>query len=128
MSKKFRKLEIEELGRISVEDLRKRKKFPLVVVLDNIRSMYNVGSAFRTSDAFLVEKIYLCGITATPPNREINKSALGATDSVEWEYREDAVRLVEELKKTGYSIIAVEQAEGSIVPEKISWSPEKETA
>jgi tRNA G18 (ribose-2'-O)-methylase SpoU len=128
MSKKIRKLEIHELGRISVEDFKKRKKFPLVLVLDNIRSMYNVGSAFRTSDAFLLEKIYLCGITATPPNREINKSALGATDSVAWEYRENPVELVKELKKSGYSIIAIEQAEGSIVPEKISWSPDMKTA
>lgn len=109
----MRKLLNEELGRLSVEEFKKRKKVPVVVVLDNVRSMNNIGSVFRTSDAFLIEKIYLCGITATPPQNDIHKTALGATETVEWEYLEDSVEAVRKIKKEGYYALAVEQAENS---------------
>ena len=114
MANKIRKLKIDELNRISTEEFKRTEKNPVTIVLDNIRSMHNIGSAFRTADAFLVEKIYLCGITATPPNKEIHKTALGATDSVEWEYVEDTERAVVNLKEDGYLIVSVEQAEGSV--------------
>ena len=94
----MRKLRNNELGRISVSTFKKTTKTPIIVVLDNIRSLNNVGAVFRTSDAFLIEKIYLCGITATPPHREIHKTALGATESVDWEYKENTLALVNELK------------------------------
>ena len=94
----MRKLRNNELGRISIEEFQEAKKTPIIVVLDNIRSLNNIGSVFRTSDAFLIEKIYLCGFTATPPNKEIHKTALGATDSVAWEHVEDTLTLVEKLK------------------------------
>ncbi|MFP4091587.1 MAG: RNA methyltransferase [Cyclobacteriaceae bacterium] len=110
----MRKLKNEELERISIEEFKAKKKLPLVIVLDNIRSMNNVGSAFRTADAFLVEKIYLCGITATPPHREINKTALGATDSVDWEHKENTLQLIEEMREEGYKIICIEQADESV--------------
>lgn len=111
----MRKLKNEELNRKTIEEFKGTKKIPLVVILDNIRSMNNIGSAFRTSDAFLVEKIYLCGITAQPPHREIQKTALGATESVDWEYRPETVSLVKELQHRGYKIAAVEQADKSIM-------------
>ncbi len=111
----MRKLKNEELNRISVEAFKNKKKIPLVVVLDNVRSMNNVGSAFRTADAFCVEKIFLCGITATPPHRDINKTALGATDSVDWEYAEDASALIKQLKSQDYTIVSVEQVEGGLM-------------
>jgi tRNA G18 (ribose-2'-O)-methylase SpoU len=114
----MRKLKITELNRLSREDFKKTKKIPLVVVLDNVRSQHNVGSVFRTSDAFLVEAIYLCGITATPPHAEIHKTALGAEDSVDWKYFENTLDAVEELKQKGYHLAAVEQAENSISLEK----------
>ncbi|MFY0643208.1 MAG: RNA methyltransferase [Bacteroidia bacterium] len=107
-----RKLRNEELNRISVEKFKKVSKSPIVLVLDNIRSMHNVGAIFRTSDAFLIDKIYLCGITAQPPHRDIRKTALGAEESVEWEYVQDAVGLVKNL--TDYDIYALEQTENSI--------------
>lgn len=110
----MRKLKNEELDRLSVEEFKAKKKRPIVIILDNIRSMNNVGSTFRTADAFLIEIIYLCGITATPPHREINKTALGATDSVSWEYRESTETLIEELKEAGYRIVCVEQADDSV--------------
>ena len=110
----MRKLKNEELERLSVEAFKKAKKLPIVVVLDNIRSMHNVGSAFRTADAFLVEKVYLCGITAQPPHREINKTALGATESVDWEYVKDVSTLVSDLKEDGFRIIGIEQTDESI--------------
>ena len=94
----MRKLRNNELGRISVSTFKKANKTPIIVVLDNIRSLNNVGSVFRTSDAFLIEKIYLCGITATPPNNEIHKTALGATDSVDWEYAESTLSIVQSLR------------------------------
>src|SRR5690554_7769599 len=111
---KRRKLKLEELCRLSVEEFREAKKIPLVVVLDNVRSQHNIGSVFRTSDAFRVEEIILCGITATPPNAEIHKSALGAEDSVKWRYFEETVIAVNELNKEGYTVYSIEQTENSI--------------
>jgi 23S rRNA (guanosine2251-2'-O)-methyltransferase len=110
----MRKLSMDELNRVSVEKFTQLEKLPVICVLDNIRSQHNIGSIFRTSDAFRIEELYLCGITATPPNREINKSALGATESVKWQYFADTSEAVDQLKKDGYKIIAVEQAVGSI--------------
>jgi 23S rRNA (guanosine2251-2'-O)-methyltransferase len=110
----MRKLSMDELNRVSVEKFTQLAKLPVICVLDNIRSQHNIGSIFRTSDAFRIEELYLCGITATPPNREINKSALGATESVKWQYFADTSEAVNQLKKDGYKIIAVEQAVGSI--------------
>ncbi len=109
----MRKLKNSELGRISVEEFKETSKTPIIVVLDNIRSLNNIGSVFRTSDAFLIEKIYLCGITATPPNKEIHKTALGATESVEWKYVESSVELVNKLKNDGVIVASIEQAENS---------------
>ncbi len=111
----MRKLKNEELDRLTVEEFKQADKIPVVVLLDNIRSMNNVGAAFRTSDAFRVRKIYLCGITAKPPHREIHKTALGATDSIEWEYFKETEAAIEQLKADGYKIIAVEQADKSIM-------------
>ncbi len=101
------------MNRLTVDEFREAEKMPLVVVLDDVRSMYNVGSVFRTSDAFRVEKILLCGITATPPHPEIHKTALGAEDSVVWEQCATAFHAVESLRKSGYTVLSVEQAEGS---------------
>lgn len=109
----MRKLKNNELNRITVDEFKATQKTPLIVVLDNIRSLNNVGSVFRTSDAFLIEKIYLCGITATPPNKEIHKTALGATESVDWEYIEDTLTLIEKLKTDNVKVLAIEQAEYS---------------
>jgi len=110
----MRKLKMDELNRVGIEQFRKQEKLPIVVVLDNIRSQHNIGSLFRTADAFNASKLLLCGITATPPHREINKTALGATESVEWKYHESIVAALTELKSEGYQIVAVEQAVGSI--------------
>ena len=110
----MRKLKNKELNRLDVEGFKAVNKTPLIVVLDNIRSLNNIGSVFRTSDAFVIEKIYLCVITATPPNKEIHKTALGATESVNWEYVEDTVALVEKLKAESVKVLAIEQAEQSI--------------
>lgn len=109
----MKKLKNEELNRLSVDEFKETKKKPIRIVLDNVRSLNNVGSAFRTSDAFALEKIYLCGITGTPPHREINKTALGATESVDWEYNEDVIQVIKSLKKNGFKIIAIEQADDS---------------
>ena len=109
----MRKLKNNELNRLTVTEFKQTKKTPIIVVLDNIRSLNNVGSVFRTSDAFLIEKIYLCGITATPPNKEIHKTALGATESVDWEYVEDTLELVNKLKLENIKVLAIEQAENS---------------
>lgn len=109
----MRKLKLDELNRLSPEEFEALPKHPLVLVLDNIRSLANVGSAFRTGDAFAVEKVFLCGITGTPPHREIHKSALGAQETVAWEHAPDAAALCSQLKAAGYQILAVEQAEGS---------------
>jgi len=104
---------MEELHRITPEQFKVQEKVPVVVVLDSIRSMNNVGSVFRTCDAFKIEKLYLCGITACPPNKEINKTALGATESVDWEYAEDVLPLAERLKKEGYAVLMIEQVDES---------------
>lgn len=109
----MRKLKTYELHRKNIEQFKEAKKSPIVVVLDNIRSMNNVGSIFRTSDAFMVDKIYLCGITAKPPHREITKTAIGAENSVEWEYLEHAVDVVKDLNCRGFHTIALEQTDGS---------------
>ena len=111
----MRKLKLDELNRPSVEEFSKMKKIPLVVVLDNIRSMQNVGSVFRTSDAFAVEKIVLCGITARPPHRDIQRAALGATESVNWSYEQDIEAALALLKSEGYQIIGLEQTSESIL-------------
>ena len=110
----MRKLKLQELNRVSVQEFKRQVKNPIVIVLDNVRSALNVGSAFRTSDAFALEKIYLCGITATPPHREILKTAIGATESVDWIYEKTTIDALATLKKEGYTLIAIEQAEGSI--------------
>ncbi|MDD2595154.1 MAG: RNA methyltransferase [Bacteroidales bacterium] len=109
----FRKLFNNELNRISVEEFKNVTKTPIVLILDNIRSQHNIGAAFRTSDAFCLEKIYLCGICATPPTPEIHKSALGAEFSMDWEYADNAIDVVRRLKSEGYVIVSVEQAEHS---------------
>ena len=110
-----RKLKITELNRISTEEFKEAEKLPLVVVLDNIRSLHNIGSVFRTSDAFRIECIYLCGITATPPHAEMHKTALGAEFTVDWKYVNNTVEAVDNLKNEGYTVYSVEQAEGSIM-------------
>ncbi|MBA4849270.1 RNA methyltransferase [Emticicia sp. BO119] len=110
----MRKLQMEELNRLSIEEFQEVEKKNFCLILDDVRSMNNVGSAFRTGDAFLVEKIYLCGITGTPPHREIEKTALGSTDSVAWEHRADIVTLITELKQNGYIVLVVEQVEDSM--------------
>ncbi|MCX6325721.1 MAG: RNA methyltransferase, partial [Bacteroidia bacterium] len=111
----MRKLLNRELERKTLEQFRKSEKSPFVIVLDNVRSLSNIGSIFRTADAFLIEAIYLCGITAKPPLREIQKTALGATESVAWEYFSKTTNAVRELKDKGYKIIGIEQAEGSVL-------------
>lgn len=119
----MRKLRNEELDRLTVEEIQKKDKNPIVIVLDNLRSMHNVGSAFRTADAFLCEKILLCGITAQPPHREIHKTALGATDTVEWEYHENTREAILDLRNKGYKIASIEQADQSISLEKFKVGP-----
>lgn len=109
----MRKLKLQELNRLSVQDFKSIDKSPIVLVLDNIRSGLNVGSAFRTADGFALEKIYLCGITATPPHREILKTAIGATDSMNWEYVQSTETAIAQLQTENYHVVAVEQAEGS---------------
>ncbi|MDK2851900.1 MAG: hypothetical protein PWQ38_165 [Proteiniphilum sp.] len=123
-----RKLKLEELNRISVEEFHQAEKIPLVVVLDNIRSRHNIGSVFRTCDAFRVEEILLCGFTATPPNAEIHKTALGAEDAVRWRYFEDTLEAVKALKTSGYTVFAIEQAENSISLESFTLEKEKKYA
>ena len=110
-----RKLKIDELNRLTIDEFKSSEKIELVVVLDNIRSLNNVGSVFRTSDAFRVKKIILCGITATPPHNEIHKTALGAEDSVEWVYVKETLDAVKELKLNGYKVCAIEQVENSLL-------------
>jgi len=124
----MRKLSMDELNRVSVEKFSELEKIPLICVLDNIRSQHNIGSIFRTSDAFRIEELYLCGITATPPNREINKSALGATESVRWQYFENTQLAIGKLKKEGYRIIAIEQAQGSVDLESYTPDPSEKVA
>ncbi|QWX84105.1 RNA methyltransferase [Cellulophaga sp. HaHaR_3_176] len=109
----MRKLKNSELDRLDVEQFKEAEKTPVIIILDNIRSLNNIGSVFRTADAFLIEKIYLCGITAQPPNKEIHKTALGATDSVVWEYAENTLDVIKKLKADNVSVIAIEQAENA---------------
>ena len=111
----MRKLNITELNRINKEEFKKSEKLPLIIILDNVRSLHNVGSVFRSSDAFRVESIYLCGITAVPPQPEIHKTALGAEETVEWKYFEHTQDAVHELKNDGVEVLAIEQVEGSIM-------------
>jgi tRNA G18 (ribose-2'-O)-methylase SpoU len=110
----MRKLENSELNRKSVDDFKEAKKTPIIIILDDVRSLNNIGSVFRTADAFLIEKIYLCGITATPPNKEINKTALGATETVIWEHAENVIEVIEKLKQDNVKVFAIEQVESAI--------------
>ena len=120
----MRKVKNEELNRLSIADFKQADKLPIVLVLDNIRSLNNIGSIFRTADAFRIACIYLCGITATPPHREIHKTALGATDSVDWKYRDSTEKALQELRQDAYQIVAIEQADNSILLD--NYQPEKQ--
>lgn len=111
----MKKLKFDELNRVDIEEFKKQDKLPIVVVLDNVRSMHNVGSVFRTADGFAIEKVILCGITAQPPHREIEKTALGATQSMDWQHYDDTLDAVNDLRKDGYEIIAIEQAQNSLM-------------
>lgn len=124
----MRKLKITELNRITPEEFAATRKLPLVVVLDDIRSLHNIGSVFRTSDAFCIECIYLCGITAVPPHPEMHKTALGAEFTVNWKYVKNTVDVVEELKQEGYVVYSVEQVEGSIMLNELSLEKDKKYA
>jgi 23S rRNA (guanosine2251-2'-O)-methyltransferase len=124
----MRKLRNEELDRLTVEDFKTTKKNPFALVLDNVRSLNNVGSAFRTGDAFLADRICLCGVTGTPPHREIHKTALGATDTVDWQYYETTMEAIYFLKADGYDIVCVEQAEGSVMLNEFYPEPGKKYA
>jgi 23S rRNA (guanosine2251-2'-O)-methyltransferase len=110
----MQKLKLDELGRISVDQFKEAEKLPVCIVLDNIRSLHNVGSAFRTADAFRVEKLYLTGITGTPPHREIEKTALGATESIDWKYVDSTKSVLQDLKNEGYTIVIIEQTTKSV--------------
>jgi tRNA G18 (ribose-2'-O)-methylase SpoU len=110
----MRKLENKELDRKTIADFKQAEKTPIIIILDDIRSLHNIGSVFRTADAFLIEKIYLCGITATPPNKEIHKTALGATDTVAWEYHNSVIEVINNLKNEKIEIFAIEQVENAI--------------
>ncbi len=116
------KLSMEALGRMSKEEFKEAEKIPVLIVLDNVRSMHNVGSVFRTADAFLMEGIWLCGFTPRPPHRDIHKTALGATETVTWHYQENALELVNELKLSGYKILSVEQVTNSIPLNQFTWN------
>ena len=111
----MRKLKNSELNRLNIDEFKNASKTPLIIILDNIRSLNKVGSVFRTSDAFLIKKIYLCGITATPPHKDIHKTALGSTDTVEWEYGKNTLDVINKLKEDKVSIISLEQAENAIL-------------
>lgn len=124
----MRKLSNEELNRPDVDDFKKSDKTPIVLVMDNVRSMHNVGSAFRTADAFAIERIALCGITAQPPHREIHKTALGATESVEWKHYDSTMAACEVLRAEGYTIMAIEQVENSVSLETFIPSPDQKLA
>lgn len=125
MNSKHKKLSLKELNRLDIEQYHGKKKIPMVIVLDNIRSMSNIGSVFRTSDAFLIEEIHLCGISSCPPNKEIHKTALGATESVKWKYFENTMESIKSLREESYQIISVEQAQNSVKLNK--FSVEKDT-
>ncbi|MDO9154832.1 MAG: RNA methyltransferase [Paludibacter sp.] len=124
----MKKLKITELNRLSPEEFMVQHKIPLIVILDNVRSMHNVGSVFRTSDAFLVEAVYLCGITNTPPHAEIHKTALGAENTVDWKYFEDCHIAVNQLKNSGFTIFAIEQASGSTLLPEMTLDQQKKYA
>lgn len=121
----MRKLKNSELDRKSLEEFKASDKTPIVIVLDNVRSLNNIGSVFRTSDALLIEAVYLCGITATPPHRELHKTALGAEDSVQWEYFKNTEDAVAKLKENGFDIYSVEQTENSVFLENFETNPNK---
>ena len=124
----LRKLKVTEMNRLTVEEFKEAKKIPLVVVLDDVRSLHNIGAVFRTSDAFLVDCIYLCGITATPPHPEMHKTALGAEYTVDWKYFQHTEDAVNELHTMGYTLFAIEQCEGSILLDKLVLEPDKKYA
>jgi 23S rRNA (guanosine2251-2'-O)-methyltransferase len=121
----MRKLKMEELDRVSIDEYKSAAKIPVVAVLDNIRSAMNVGSVFRTADAFAIEKIIICGISATPPNREITKTAIGATESVVWEYIENVSDAIAQLKNDGYTIAGIEQTDASVLLTDYTFNTEK---
>lgn len=123
-----RKLKNSELNRKSIAEFKAAQKTPLLIILDNIRSLNNIGSVFRTADAFLIEKIYLCGITATPPHKDIQKTALGATETVEWEHQKDTATLIKTLKAQNVKIISVEQAENAIMLNDFTPDPDQKYA
>ncbi|RKD99995.1 RNA methyltransferase [Marinifilum flexuosum] len=124
----MRKLKNSELDRKSIDEFKASDKTPIIIVLDNVRSLNNIGSVFRTSDALLIEAVYLCGITATPPHRELHKTALGAEDSVQWEYFKNTEDAVAKLKENGFDIYSVEQAENSVSLENFETNPSKKYA
>ena len=124
----MRKLKITELNRLTVDEFKQANKLPLAVILDEVRSLHNIGSVFGTSDAFLVERIYLCGITATPPHPEMHKTALGAEDTVDWKYVKHTLEAVEELHNEGYTVLAIEQVEGSTMLDELELEPDKKYA
>ena len=124
----LRKLKVTEMNRLTVEEFKEARKLPLVVVLDDVRSLHNIGAVFRTSDAFLVDCIYLCGITATPPHPEMHKTALGAEYTVDWKYVKDTEETVNELHAKGYTVFAIEQCEGSTMLDKLTLDPDKKYA
>lgn len=124
----MRKLENKELERKSVSEFKEAKKTPIVIILDDIRSLHNIGSVFRTADSFLIEKILLCGITATPPNKEIHKTALGATETVEWEYLKSTADAIEKVKAENYKVYAVEQVENATFLQNFDVSREEKYA
>jgi tRNA G18 (ribose-2'-O)-methylase SpoU len=123
-----KKLQTDQLGRISADDYQQLQKSPIIVVLDNVRSLHNIGSIFRTSDAFRLESVYLCGICATPPHKEIHKSALGAENVVPWRYFKETMQAIIELQANDYELIAIEQTQHSISLEKFTINPEKKYA
>lgn len=124
----MRKIENSELDRKSVEEFKQATKTPIIIILDDIRSLHNIGSVFRTSDAFLIEKIYLCGITATPPNKEIHKTALGATETVDWEYQKEVVEVIKDLKSQAVKVFAIEQVENAVFLDKFEPEENKKYA
>jgi 23S rRNA (guanosine2251-2'-O)-methyltransferase len=124
----MRKLSMQELGRKSVEEFRQSDKFPLIVVLENVRSAYNVGSVFRTADAFLIQAIYICGYSAYPPHKEIKKTALGAEETVTWKHFKTSAEAIEKLRKEKYKVYAVEQAVNSLKLQAVSFGPGKKIA
>ncbi len=124
----MRKLENSELERKSIDAFKKAEKTPIIIVLDDIRSLHNIGSVFRTADAFLIEKIYLCGITATPPNKEINKTALGATETVTWEHNADVLKVIENLKDDNVTVLSIEQVESAVFLQEFTIEKDKKYA